>query len=339
MSKAFLLSPQWKRMALPGTLAVLGLAMPATAQASALATPLTLAVTGMLTSNCSRHDTFAPASSGIVAERPQSKSEAILGGTMSALERIRAEQAGLQMPQPTIAASAPSALPDVALAMRCPEMGLAIPVPARPALPDITSAQPAADNFLASSRVAIRQTAFSDKWQRVSGARLARSEVTSIIGLSPRSAATRIQFVNRWVNRSITYGEDREIWGARDYWATAEETLDLRRGDCEDLAILKYQMLLAMGVNQQDMYLTLARDLARNADHAVLVVRLGNRFFMLDNSTDAILPANLSYDYRPTLSFNSESAWLHGRVARPLPQIAYRSVSAMPSPRVIGFSR
>lgn len=158
-------------------------------------------------------------------------------------------------------------------------------------------------------------------------------------GVLPFGSATRIQFVNRWVNRSITYGEDREIWGASDYWATAEETLDLRRGDCEDLAILKYQMLLAMGVNPEDMYLTLARDLARNADHAVLVVRVGHRFFLLDNATDAILPANLSYDYRPTLSFNSESAWLHGTIARPLPQIAYRSVSAVPSPRVIGFSR
>jgi hypothetical protein len=69
------------------------------------------------------------------------------------------------------------------------------------------------------------------------------------------------------------------------------------------------------------MYLTLARDLARNADHAVLVVRQGGRFFLLDNSTDAILPANLSYDYRPTLSFNSQSAWLHGAVARTRPQM------------------
>jgi len=56
------------------------------------------------------------------------------------------------------------------------------------------------------------------------------------------------------------------------------------------------------------MYLTLARDLARNADHAVLIVRMDGEYFMLDNATDALLPANVSHDYRATMSFNSESA-------------------------------
>ncbi|GAA0283512.1 hypothetical protein GCM10009127_26260 [Alteraurantiacibacter aestuarii] len=134
--------------------------------------------------------------------------------------------------------------------------------------------------------------------------------------------------------------EDRDGWGSRDYWATASETLSRRTGDCEDFAILKYQLLLTMGYAAEDMYLTLARDLARNADHAVLIVRQGDRFFMLDNATDAILPANLSYDYRPTISFNSESAWLHGYTARPRARnFAHLSVSATLSPRVIGLSR
>ena len=96
--------------------------------------------------------------------------------------------------------------------------------------------------------------------------------------------------------------------------------------------IARMKEVLALGVDPQDMYLTLARDLARNADHAVLIVRQGDRFFLLDNSTDAILPANLSYDYRPTLSFNSQSAWLHGAVARSQPQVVAVAEPVAPAP-------
>jgi predicted transglutaminase-like cysteine proteinase len=60
------------------------------------------------------------------------------------------------------------------------------------------------------------------------------------------------------------------------------------------------------------MVLTIARDLARNADHAVLVVRLDGRYYMLDNATDQVLDASASHDYRPVLSFSDSQTWLHG---------------------------
>jgi predicted transglutaminase-like cysteine proteinase len=72
------------------------------------------------------------------------------------------------------------------------------------------------------------------------------------------------------------------------------------------------QLLGAIGVPASDMYLTIARDLARNADHAMLVVRLDGRFWLLDNATDELLDASRSYDYRPILSYNSQGKWLHG---------------------------
>jgi predicted transglutaminase-like cysteine proteinase len=62
------------------------------------------------------------------------------------------------------------------------------------------------------------------------------------------------------------------------------------------------------------MYLTIARDLARRADHAVLVVRLDGRYWMLDNATDRLLDAGASYDYQPVLSFSEDRKWLHGAV-------------------------
>lgn len=335
MSKDLVPLPRWKRVALTSTCAVLGLAVSAPAQATILAAPLSLASIGLVDSSCNQAQTFAPAASGIQSEQPSlSKSAAILGGTMSALERIRAEQAGLQTPQPALAspAAAPAPAVNAARPMHCATVALAVPATGQSITSSPMADEPAQDTFLATRRIAIARTSFSGNWDRVSADGLSRDRVAALIGDRAIDGASQVQFVNRWVNHSITYGEDRAVWGRRDYWATADQTLARRRGDCEDLAILKYHMLLALGVDPQDMYLTLARDLARNADHAVLIVRQGERFFLLDNSTDAILPANLSYDYRPTLSFNSQSAWLHGAVARSQPQVVAVAEPVAPAP-------
>lgn len=41
--------------------------------------------------------------------------------------------------------------------------------------------------------------------------------------------------INLLVNSQILYTKDRE-----DYWQTPQETLEIVRGDCEDIAILKW---------------------------------------------------------------------------------------------------
>jgi predicted transglutaminase-like cysteine proteinase len=118
--------------------------------------------------------------------------------------------------------------------------------------------------------------------------------------------------VNQWVNRSIEYVEDRDLFARNDYWAGASRTMKLGRGDCEDIALTKMQLLAAAGVNRDDMILTIARDLVRGADHAVLIVKLDGRFVMLDNATDAIIDATVANDYRPILSYGQHQTWLHG---------------------------
>jgi predicted transglutaminase-like cysteine proteinase len=60
------------------------------------------------------------------------------------------------------------------------------------------------------------------------------------------------------------------------------------------------------------MILTIARDLVRNADHAVLIVRHDGRYYMLDNASDELFDASSAHDYRPILSFGNSQTWLHG---------------------------
>ncbi len=118
--------------------------------------------------------------------------------------------------------------------------------------------------------------------------------------------------VNAWTNTRVRDVEDAVQYGQADYWASARTTLTRGAGDCEDVAIAKLQILAAMGVNRSDLYLTITRDLIRNADHAVLIVKLGGKFWLLDNSTDQVLDAAQSNNYRPIMSFSTTRSWLHG---------------------------
>ncbi len=238
-----------------------------------------------------------------------SKSAAILGGEMSALERMRMQQT--QGPQ-TVAVTASVAdieplQPAASGSRYCASVSAA---PASATMNFI--ARPAAsDDFLASKRVRIGKTNFDKDWRRVQSEQFSGSSQP----LEPTATAASEEFlsaINRWVNRNIRYVEDRELFGQADYWAGAQLTMMLRKGDCEDIALAKMQLLSAAGIPQSDMYLTIARDTVRRADHALLVVKLDDRYVVLDNATDALLDGAKSHDYNPVLSFSGDQAWIHG---------------------------
>ena len=102
------------------------------------------------------------------------------------------------------------------------------------------------------------------------------------------------------------------MYGEADHWAPLAESLPRGRGDCEDYAIGKMQLLRAAGVPARDMYLLLARDLVRRADHALLVVRLDGQYVVLDSSNDLLLTDLEVADYQPVMSFSGDQSWLHG---------------------------
>ena len=253
-----------------------------------------------------------------------SKSAAVLGGASSALDAIRAQQTAIGAPTavspvalladatanlagltPGVDASiAPKGLCASLVASRVsPGAGLAMPQVAVPADPD---------NFLASKRVRIGHTSFDKDWKRVRAETISSTQLKRYFGSLPASRTDSLAAVNRWVNQRIAYAEDRDQYGVADYWAGARRTLKAGRGDCEDIALTKMQILAAAGVPRKDMILTIARDLARNADHAVLIVRTDDGYRLLDNATDEVLDAAPQHDYRAILSFGDETRWLHG---------------------------
>ena len=114
------------------------------------------------------------------------------------------------------------------------------------------------------------------------------------------------------MNGRVHYVDDQRRFGRADVWSAANDTLRSGRGDCEDYAIAKFQLLRAAGFAERDLYLVIVRDLVRRADHAVLVARAAGHMYVLDNGTDDVLESGQVSDYRPVLTFASYGEWTHG---------------------------
>ncbi|WP_169829100.1 transglutaminase-like cysteine peptidase [Tsuneonella mangrovi] len=337
--------------------AALAAAFGLSANVAAMPLPLSAALVTPEAAGCG--PTFASAAPPALVPM-QTKAEALLGGKMSALERIRAAQGASSNPilsstgttalaQVPVLAPAAAGFSNPAQFVCGTGIGptfssksllprqLLQPILTSPALlpgmtpiailspskiapnPFTASVRPQAvtsDLILGSRRIPIGKTQFDRSWARVESETLGNVSRLGLPAMSRGNAdadrLANVRAINAWVNHHIRYVEDSQLYGKADYWAGARETLKLREGDCEDIAIAKMQLLAKMGISRDDMILTIARDNVRHADHALLMVEVDGRRVMLDNATDTLLDASQPQDYRPILSFGSKGAWLHG---------------------------
>jgi len=253
---------------------------------------------------------------GVAGSLGLSKSEAILGGR-SALEAIRAAQEGKTvLPRAPLAPASYSS--PVRLASKVPLSNL---VAER-----IVSGRP---DVFGSVALRVKQTPLDAKWRAVEHSSLDRAQLRYARSLSALSPVEKLETVNRYVNRRVSFVDDSMRFGRSDVWSAAATTLRQGRGDCEDYAIAKLQLLRAAGVADRDLYLTIVKDLVRRADHAVLVVHVAGHMFVLDNGTDALLDSEDVADYRPVLTFAASGEWIHGYRREPATlQIASAAIAA-----------
>jgi len=175
----------------------------------------------------------------------------------------------------------------------------------------------------------VGRTPLDRKWRRVENSRVSGSAAIYAASLRGRDETAAVEAINRYVNRHVSFVDDSRRFGRGDVWASANATLSSGRGDCEDYAIAKLQMLRAAGFSDRDIYLVVLRDLVRRADHAVAVVRTGEHMYVLDNGTDELLDDGAVSDYRPILTFAANGTWTHGyRISRAPVTVA----SAGPAP-------
>ena len=251
-----------------------------------------------------------------------SKTEAILGGSPSSLAAIIASQSqssGAMVALSAFAAPLPAAFPYYPPA----PFGLDAPPPI-----DRSASLDRPDIFN-SVALPIARSSLDRRWNRVGSATVAGRPALYASRLRAFSERTRIETINAYVNSRILFVDDSRQFGVSDRWSPAAETLARGRGDCEDFALAKMAMLRRAGLAERDLYFVVLKDVARRADHAVLVVRSEGRFLVLDNGTDRLIDSADMPDYRPILTFSAGQRFTHG-YRRAIPALPVMLAAASP---------
>ena len=256
----------------------------------------------------------APAAAQGLSPAAPSKSDAILGAP-SALAAIMAAQSG------NASVSAATSLTNAVL-RPVPQAVLPAAVPAAPMDTAASLDRPDVFNSVA---MPIAHTPLDDRWNRVGTASVHGKAARFAASLRGHDERARLDAINRFVNARITFVDDSRQFGVADRWSAASATLARGRGDCEDYAIAKLALLRRAGFADRDLYFVVLKDLARRADHAVLVVRSGGRFLVLDNGTDQLTDSATLLDYRPILTFTAGQRVAHGYRRSATPPVVYAS--------------
>jgi predicted transglutaminase-like cysteine proteinase len=135
-----------------------------------------------------------------------------------------------------------------------------------------------------------------------------RQLLRDIAALEPLA---QLEAVNGFMNRA-PYVTDPVNYGVPDYWATPLQFLT-KDGDCEDYAIAKFASLRQLGFQNDQMRIVVVDDLNLRIPHAILVVYMGGRAYVLDNQISRVVPAEVINHYRPIYSINERAWWLHRR--------------------------
>ena len=112
-----------------------------------------------------------------------------------------------------------------------------------------------------------------------------RSTVEARVKLTPERWNTLVA-VNGSVNTTIIPATDQEMYGKAEVWAFPS-----KKGDCEDLALLKRKILIARGWAVGALLMTVVRQ-ANGDGHAVLTVLTDRGDLVLDNLNPHILTWN-----------------------------------------------
>ena len=102
----------------------------------------------------------------------------------------------------------------------------------------------------------------------------ARDVLNIVAEAGGHSGRARIGLINRAADLAITPTSDEVQWGTEDRWSSPFETLQSRRGDCEDYAIAKYIALREAGLSAADVKIVIVRNHFPKEYHAVAAARV-----------------------------------------------------------------
>jgi predicted transglutaminase-like cysteine proteinase len=134
--------------------------------------------------------------------------------------------------------------------------------------------------------------------------------------LEKSNTATKLEKVNDFFN-AVKYGDDKDVYGTSDYWASPYEFLAKDKGDCEDYVIAKYFALKHLGIPTSKMFLSYVRiDGAKDAHMVLTYFETPNSEpLILDSIRKVIFPASKRGDLKPIYNFNPNILEKGGKTA------------------------
>jgi predicted transglutaminase-like cysteine proteinase len=128
----------------------------------------------------------------------------------------------------------------------------------------------------------------------------------------------KLKQINDFFNRKINFGEDIDVWGQPDYWATPLEALGREAGDCEDYVIAKYTFLKVLNVSNEKLRLIYVRAAITNQNGRVVLAHMVLGYYatpqseplILDSLVPEIMPSSSRRDLTPIFSFNDKGLWV-----------------------------
>src|SRR5262249_2263320 len=139
----------------------------------------------------------------------------------------------------------------------------------------------------------------------------------------------RLIAVNDWVNTRVKPKTDSKHWGVLDRWDYAEDGY----GDCEDFALMKRRMLMALGFPRETLLMTVVWD-KRNEGHGVLSVRTDRGDRVLDNQQKKVMSwSETGYRFVKRQSAVDPNAWVYIDGKKPNP----RKISAHGRPEAMSL--
>lgn len=129
--------------------------------------------------------------------------------------------------------------------------------------------------------------------------------------------------INRKINRDILPISDLELYGVAEYW-----TIPKDKGDCEDYALLKRQLLMKAGWPASALLMTVVLD-EKGEGHAVLTARTTRGDYVLDNKTDDLKLWNKTpYRFVMRQSYLSVKVWMSLDPREAMPSVPIAGVRA-----------